>query len=60
MQAKTQRYIESGKEYDTLFPKAKLTNSTVKRGATVQDTVRLIPQVVKQTRWQTSLSLKQE
>jgi len=53
MQAKTQRNIESGKEYDALFPKAKLTNSTVKRGATVQDTVRLIPQVVKQTRWQT-------
>ena len=53
MQAKTIRQIESGKEYDALFPKAKLTDSTVKRGATVGDTVKFIPQVVSKTRWQT-------
>lgn len=53
MQAKTSRNIQNGKDYDYLFPKAKLTNSTVKRGATVSDTVKLIPQVVNSTRWQT-------
>src|SRR5690242_13717522 len=53
MQAKKERYIRDGKEFDPLFPKANLTEKTIKRGATVSDTVKFIPQVVRKTKWQT-------
>jgi hypothetical protein len=53
MEAKNKRQIASGTEYDHLFPRANLTTQTEKRGATVKDTVRFIPKVVKQTTWQT-------
>ncbi|MBI4929899.1 MAG: hypothetical protein HY841_03990 [Bacteroidetes bacterium] len=53
MQAKKERYICEGKEYDKLFPKPNLTEKTVKRGATVDDTVKFIPKVVQETKWQT-------
>jgi len=53
MQAKKERYIREGKEYDKLFPKPNLTEKTVKRGATVDDTVKFIPKVVMKTKWQT-------
>ena len=59
MQAKSPRAIQDGKAYRHLIPKAKLTETTVKRGATVQDTVGLIPQVVAQTKWQTKGLAKQ-
>ena len=59
MQARSPRTIQDGKAYRHLIPKAKLTETTVKRGATVQDTVRLIPQVVAQTKWQTKALTKQ-
>lgn len=54
MESKTLKAIRSGREYDHLIPKAKLTDSTVKRGATVSDTVKFIPQAVRETMWQAS------
>jgi hypothetical protein len=53
MEAKSKRQIESGAEYDHLFPRANLTTKTEKRGATVKDTVKFIPKVVQRTAWQT-------
>ena len=53
MEAKTHRYISDGKGYDAFLPKAKLTDTTMKRGATLPDTMRFIPTAVKQCRWQT-------
>jgi hypothetical protein len=53
MEAKAKRHIEDGAEFDSLFPRANLTNKTEKRWATVRDTVRFIPKVVERTRWQT-------
>jgi hypothetical protein len=47
------RQVRSGSQYDYLFPRAELVNSTVKRGATVSDTVKFIPKVVGETKWQT-------
>jgi hypothetical protein len=47
------RKIKSGEKQDYLFPVAKLTDTTVKRGATISDTVSFIPKVVRQTKWQT-------
>lgn len=52
MESKTLKAISSGREYDHLIPKARLIDSTVKRGATVSDTVRVIPQVVREYKWQ--------
>ena len=59
MQAKSVRAIQEGKRFRKLIPQAKLTETTIKRGATVQDTVKLIPQVVGQTKWQTKALAKQ-
>lgn len=53
MESKTIKKIRSGKEYDHLFPKATLADDTIKRGATVSDTVQFIPQVVRATLFQT-------
>lgn len=53
MQAKSRRNIEQGKAYDRFFPAARLTDTTQKRGASVDDTVRFIPRAVAQTKWQT-------
>lgn len=53
MEAKAKRKIEDGAEYDALFPQASLRERTVKKGATVTDTVNFIPKVVRQTLWQT-------
>ena len=53
MESKTVKRISSGKEYDHLFPKATLEVITKKKGATVSDTVKFIPQVVRETMWQT-------
>ena len=45
--------VKGGKEYDELFPRAMLTTITKKEGATVADTLRFIPQVVKETLFHT-------
>lgn len=41
--------VKSGFEYDHYFPKAKLITITKKEGATVADTILLIPAVVSET-----------
>jgi hypothetical protein len=53
MQAKTIRHIHSGKEFDKFFPEAKATEKTILRSASVDDTVKFIPEVVKETKWHT-------
>jgi hypothetical protein len=53
MQAKKERYINNGAKYDSMFPQANLSEKTVKRAASVDDTVKFIPKVVSETKWQT-------
>lgn len=60
MQAKTKVKLESLEPYRHLFPKARLIDITVKRGATVKDTVHSIPEIVKRTRWQAKAYVEQE
>lgn len=45
--------VKSGKEYDHLFPRAMLTSITKKQGATVADTIKFIPTVVRDTLFHT-------
>lgn len=52
MQAPENRYTWNGQQYDHLFPRAKGTKSTVKRGATLFDTVQKLPDVVRKYGWQ--------
>jgi hypothetical protein len=54
MEAARKRKIKSGEEFEHLFPKPKFLDPTIKKGATVYDTVRFIPQVVRETLFQTS------
>lgn len=44
--------VKSGTEYDHLFPKALMTTIVTKKGATVEDTIKLIPKIVRETSWQ--------
>lgn len=60
MEAKTQRILKSGWEYDHLFPKALFTETTIKRNALVEDTVQFIPKVIANTRWQVKRYVDQE
>lgn len=53
MEALSHRKIKNGKEYDDFFPVANLTDETVKKGASVSDTVKFIPKVVRETLPQT-------
>ncbi|HTA27889.1 MAG TPA: hypothetical protein VK809_08875 [Bacteroidia bacterium] len=53
MQAKTPRKILDGQAFNILIPQAKLTDTTIKKGATLKDTIRFIPDAVKQCKWQT-------
>lgn len=53
MEASKYRQIKDGSAYNYLMPKAKLTDTTTKKGASLQDTMALIPVVVKQCKWQT-------
>ena len=53
MQALKLRNIRPGYEYDYLFPPAKGNDKTVRRFATVNDTVSFIPKVVRDTLWHT-------
>lgn len=54
MEARTRRHIRSGTEFNNLFPKANVGNRTIRRLATVSDTVAFIPKVVRDTLSQTS------
>ncbi|MCC7302792.1 MAG: hypothetical protein IT233_09130 [Bacteroidia bacterium] len=53
MEALTYRRINTGTQYNSMFPSANLKDETVKKGATVGDTVRFIPKVVNDTLSQT-------
>jgi hypothetical protein len=53
MQTRIKRYIKTGEEYDSLFPKAEGGSILKKKGASVSDTIRFIPEVVNETLWQT-------
>src|SRR3954470_5962356 len=44
--------VLSGAEYDHLFPRALLTTIVQKKDATVADTIKLIPLIVRETTWQ--------
>lgn len=59
MEAKTHRRIKDGKEYNHFFPAADLIDETVKKGATVSDTVKFIPKVVRETLPQTKKIAKE-
>ncbi|MDI1355331.1 MAG: hypothetical protein PSX36_10455 [bacterium] len=54
MEANKKRKIKSGEEFNHFFPKPMFLDPTIKKGATVNDTVRFIPQVVRETLFQTS------
>jgi hypothetical protein len=45
--------VKSGFEFDHYFPKAKLITITKKKGATVADTLQLIPAVIRETLFHT-------
>lgn len=49
MEARRQRNIKSGAQYDHLFPKANVDTHTVQKNANVSDTVAFIPKVVHET-----------
>ena len=53
MEINKKRKIKSGEEFEHLFPKPLFLDPTIKKGATVNDTVRFIPQVVRETLFQT-------
>lgn len=53
MEARKVRNIRPGYEYDHLFPPANGNDKTVRRFATVNDTVSFIPKVVRDTLWHT-------
>ena len=55
MEVNKKRKIKRGEEFDHLFPKPLFLDPTIKKGATVYDTVRFIPQVVQETLFQTSM-----
>ncbi len=54
MEAAKKRKIKSGEEFEHLFPKPLFLDPTIKKGATVNDTVRFIPKAVRETLFQTS------
>lgn len=51
--------VKPGFEYDHFFPKAKLISITKKKGATVADTLLLIPAVVRETLFHTKKFAKE-
>lgn len=59
MERREEVKIKSGAEFDHLFPKAMLMTITKKKGATVSDTIRFIPQVVRETLFHTDKIAKQ-
>nr|HPH47616.1 hypothetical protein [Chryseolinea sp.] len=59
MERREEVKIKSGAEFDHLFPKAMGMTITKKQGATVSDTIRFIPQVVRETLFHTDKIAKQ-
>jgi len=53
MEARYQRKLQSGNEYNHFFPNAEGKNLTIRTDAEVTHTLKLIPKVVKQTLCQT-------
>src|SRR5258706_11190049 len=53
MQATKNRNISSGLPYDEQFPEASGIISTIKKNATLEDTVKFIPKAVRETLYQT-------
>lgn len=53
MERREEVFVKSGKAYDHLFPRAMLMSITKKKGATVADTIKFIPQVVRETLFHT-------
>src|SRR5665213_1531043 len=53
MEALTHRKVKDGSAYEKFFPSANLKDETVKKGASVTDTVKFIPKVVRKTLSQT-------
>lgn len=60
MEAKEKVKIRSLEPYRHLFPKALAVDKTIKKGASVEDTVHLIPMIVKRTAWQVQKYVDQE
>ncbi|MGZ3888896.1 MAG: hypothetical protein ACXVPQ_09990 [Bacteroidia bacterium] len=60
MEARTKVKLQSLEPYRYLFPKARLIDHTVKRGATVADTVKTIPKIIRITAWQVQRYVDQE
>ena len=60
MESTTVIKLQSLEPYRHLFPKALATDTTVKKGAGVSDTVAFIPMVVSKTRWQVEQFVNQE
>lgn len=54
MEARSQRKVRDGKEYDHLFPPAAGDDVTVEKNADVEATLRLIQRTVPQTLWHTT------
>lgn len=59
MERRDEVKVKSGTEYDHLFPKAMLSTIIKKKGATVEDTIRFIPQVVRDTLFHTQKIAKE-
>ena len=53
MEATVKRRIRSGRQYDHLFPEPKWKDKTVRKGATLADTMLLLPKVIQETKSQT-------
>lgn len=53
MEARTERRIKSGKEYEHLFPKPTFRDISVKKSAGLEDTMSLIQRTVPKTLWHT-------
>ena len=53
MVADRKRRLKDGKEFDHLFPPAGDSDTTIRKSADVEDTMKLIRKVLPQTLWQT-------
>lgn len=59
MEAQHKRPVRDGMRYDSLFPRAEGRDETVKRDASLTDTLRLIPRVVRSHGWQAARIAKE-
>ncbi|HJV19394.1 MAG TPA: hypothetical protein VJ552_05895 [Sediminibacterium sp.] len=59
MEATTKRYISNTTYYDRFFPTAKGEDITIKKQALLNDTMKLIPEIVRKTKWQTAALAKE-